>query len=209
MTHQDPNPGKGMAAATNVRIITGLAAFSVVSGVIFAAWSHVVAPLAFLAGGHVGVGLIYGMWYIGGTLPAYVLRRRGAAFIGETVAAIVELLLVSPYSILLYYYGPAQGIMSELAFALGRYRRWGWGTMALAGALPVIASYPFDCLVSPFYPACRDPGYPPELHLAIVASMLISGILLGGLLVKAVVDRVVEAGGLRGWPVAQAKEVQG
>ncbi len=197
-----------MSSLTTVRFITGLAAFSVVSGVIFAAWSHVVAPLSFLVGGHIGIGLIYGMWYIGGTLPAYILRIRGAAFIGETVAAIVELLLVSPYSILLYYYGPAQGIMSELAFALGRYKRWGWDSMALAGALPVIASYPFDCLVSPFYPACRDPGYPLELHLTIIASMLVSGVVLGGLLVKYVVDRVVEAGGLRGWPVAKFKEIQ-
>ncbi len=63
------------------------------------------------------------MWFIGATLPAYVLRRRWAAFLGETIGATVELLLVSPYSVLLYYYGPAHGIMSEAAFALKRYRR--------------------------------------------------------------------------------------
>jgi len=196
----------GRESGWKVREVVGLAALSVVSGLVFAVWSHFVAPVAFGVAGHLGVGAIYGMWFIGATLPAYVLRRRWAAFLGETIGAIVELLLVSPYSVLLYYYGPAQGIMSEAAFALRRYRRWGYGTMALAGALPVIAAYPFDCLVSPFYPTCRF--YPPELHLAIVTAMLLSGAILGGVLVKAAVDALVSAGRLRGWPVAQAEGAQ-
>lgn len=189
--------------------MVGLASFSVVAGLLFAAVSHVVAPLAFALGGHLGVAAIYGLWFIGGTLPAYIMRRRGAAFLGETIAAVVELLLVSPYSVMLYYYGPAQGIMSEAAFWLRRYRSWGYGTMVLAGMLPVLAAYPFDCLVSPFYPACRDPGYPPTLHAAIVATMLLSGAAFSGILVKSVVDRLVKAGALRGWPVAEAAGSQG
>ncbi|MDJ0274197.1 MAG: ECF transporter S component [Aigarchaeota archaeon] len=208
---RDRRTGRDMEAGRRpswtVRDLVGLAALSVVSGLVFAVWSHLVAPVALGLGGHLGVAAIYGVWYIGGTLPAYVLRRRWAAFVGETIGAIVELLLVSPYSVLLYYYGPVQGIMSEAAFALRRYRKWGYGTMALAGALPVIAAYPFDCLVSPFYPRCRF--YPLELHTSIVAAMVVSGALLGGVLVKAVVDALVAAGRLKGWPVAQAEVVQG
>jgi energy-coupling factor transport system substrate-specific component len=151
----------GRESGRKVGEVVGLAALSVVSGSVFAVWSHFVAPVAFGVAGHLGVGAIYGMWFIGATLPAYVLRRCS---------------------------------------------RWGYGTMALAGALPVIAAYPFDCLVSPFYPTCRF--YPPELHLAIVAAMLLSGAILGGVLVKAVVDALVSAGRLRGWPVAQAESVQ-
>lgn len=188
------------------RDVVGLAAFSALAGVVFAAWSQLAVLVVYPLLGHLGIAAIYGLWFVGGTLPAYVIRKRGAAFAGETIAAVVELLLISPYSVLLYYYGPAQGVMSELAFALGRYKRWGWGTMALAGALPVVAAYPFDCLVSPFYPACRT--YPVWLHASIVGAMLVSGVLLGGLLVKAVVDRLVEAGSLRGWPVAETRAVQ-
>lgn len=186
-----------------IKEMAGLASFSVISGVIFAVLSHLLAPAATLIAGHIGVGMIYGIWFIGGTLPAYIIRKKGTAFLGETIASIVELLLVSPYSILLYYYGPAQGIMSELAFWAGRYKTWGYRTMILAGALPVMAAYPFDCLISPFYPACRDPGYPLFLHLAIILSMLASGAIFSGILVKAVVDKLVKAGALRGWPVAQ------
>ncbi|MCS7117472.1 MAG: ECF transporter S component [Thaumarchaeota archaeon] len=188
------------------RDVVGLASFSALAGVVFAAWSQLAVLIVYPLLGHLGTASIYGLWFMGGTLPAYVIRKRWVAFAGETVASVVELLLVSPYSVLLYYYGPAQGIMSELAFALGRYKRWGWGTMALAGALPVIAAYPFDCLVSPFYPACRT--YPLWLHLSIVSAMIISGVLLSGLLVKSVVDRLVEAGSMRGWAVAEARAVQ-
>lgn len=188
-----------------VKEMVGLASFSVISGVIFAALSHLVAPVVTLTAGHIGVGMIYGIWFIGGTLPAYVIRKKGIAFLGETISSIVELLLISPYSILLYYYGPAQGLMSEIAFWIGRYRSWGWRTMILAGTLPVIAAYPFDCLVSPFYPACRDPGYPLHLHFIIIVAMLVSGAVFAGMIVKLVVDRLVSAGALRGWPVAQAR----
>ncbi|MCS7125753.1 MAG: ECF transporter S component [Aigarchaeota archaeon] len=188
---------------TITKKIVGLASFSIVAGLLFAAVSHVVAPIMFMFGGHLGIASVYGLWFLGGTLPAYIMRERGTAFLGETIAAIIELLLVSPYSVLLYYYGPAQGIMSELVFWLRRYRSWGYGTMILAGMLPVLAAYPFDCLVSPFYPACRDPGYPITLHITIITTMLISGALFSGVLVKSVVDRLVKAGALRGWPIAE------
>jgi len=186
-----------------IKEMVGLASLSVVSGVIFAILSHLVAPVVTLIAGHIGIGMIYGVWFIGGTLPAYVIRKKGIAFLGETIGSIVELLLVSPYSILLYYYGPAQGLMSELAFWIGRYKSWGWRTVMLAGMLPVIAAYPFDCLVSPFYPACRDPGYPLHIHLTIILTMLVSGAVFAGIVVKLIVDRLVAAGAFRGWPVAQ------
>ncbi len=184
-----------MSGVAGARHIAYIAVFSVVAGVIFAVTSHVLVALV-APFGHLGIAAIYGFWFIGGTLVGYVVRRPGAAFLGETLGAVVELLMLSQYSWMLFYYGLAQGAMSELAFALRRYRNWGYGTMALAGALPVIAAYPWDCLVSPFYPACRDPGYPPELHIAIILTMAASGIIIAGLLVKYVVDRARLAGAL-------------
>ncbi len=177
------------------RDIARIAGFSVISGVVFAVWSHVVANIVYAVGGHIGIGAIYGMWFIGGTMVGYVVRKPGAAFLGETIGAIIELLSLSQYNVMLLYYGPAQGIMSELAFALTRYRRWGYPVMILAGVLPVLAAYPYDCLVSPFYPGCRL--YPPELHLTIIGLMALSGALFAGVLVKATVDSAVKAGAIR------------
>jgi energy-coupling factor transport system substrate-specific component len=186
--------------------IAGIAGFSVVAGIVFAILSHIIAPIAFGLGGHLGIGAIYGLWFIGGTMVGYIIRKPGAAFLGETIGSFVELLLVSPYAILLYYYGPAQGIMSELAFALNRYKRWGYRAMMLAGVLPVIAAYPFDIFVSPFYPAARYPGYPLELHVALIIAYSVSGALLGGVLVRMVVNAAVKAGALRRWPVSAERK---
>jgi energy-coupling factor transport system substrate-specific component len=189
-----------------VMLYVGVAGFSVVAGIVFAVTSHWVAPLAFASGGHLGIALIYGLWFMGGPLTAYIVRRPWSAFLGETIGSIVELLMVSPYSIMLYYYGPAQGIVSEAVFRAFRYRNFSYKAMMLAGGLPALAAYPFDCLVSPFYPACRSPGYPPELHAGLVSGMLVSGAILAGVLVKAIVDAAVSSGALRRWPVAQMKD---
>lgn len=181
--------------------IATIAGLSVLSGVVFAATSHLLAPVV-AALGHVGIAAIYGLWFIGGTLVGYVVKKPGAAFLGETLGAIVELLMLSPYSWMLYYYGPAQGAMTELVFRLRRYRDWGYATMMLAGAAPTVLAYPWDCLVSPFYPACRDPGYPLGLHATIIALMAVSGALIAGVLVKVVVDAAERAGVFTGAPSA-------
>ncbi|MEM1619635.1 MAG: ECF transporter S component [Fervidicoccaceae archaeon] len=179
-----------------------IAGFSVLSGVIFAITSLVIAPPLYVFG-HVGIAVIYGLWFVGGTLVGYVVRKPWSAFLGETLGAIVELLMLSPYSIMLYYYGPAQGIMTEIVFRLRGYKNFDYKTMALAGAMPTIAAYPFDCFVSPFYPACREPGYPPELHVALIALYLVSGALLAGVLVKFLVDSAVKMGAFARRPSAE------
>ncbi len=178
------------------RDIASIAGYSVVAGIIFALTSHVLVAL--VGGlGHIGIAAIYGFWFIGGTLVGYIVRKPWSAFLGETIGSIVELLMLSQYSWMLFYYGPAQGIMTELVFMATRYRKWDYKTMMLAGAAPVIAAYPWDCLVSPYYPACRDPGYPLHLHITIIGLMLISGAIVAGVLVKAAVDAAVKAGVLR------------
>ncbi len=176
------------------RDIAMVAAMSVVAGAIFAFVSDVIAMPIQAVGGHFGIAAIYGLWFIGATLAGYVVRKPGAAFLGETIGSIIELLALSPYSVLLYYYGPAQGIMSELGFRLFRYKRWDYASMAVAGALPAIAAYPFDILISPFYPEARF--YPLWMHLSLFILYAISGVILGGLLIKAFVDAARRAGAL-------------
>lgn len=177
------------------RDIALIAGFSVISGIIFAVVSDILAPIIQTLGGHYGIAAIYGFWFIGGTMTGYVVRKPGAAFLGETIGAIIELLMLSPYSVLLYYYGPAQGIMSELAFFIFGYRNWGYLAMALAGALPAIAAYPFDATVSPFYPEALY--YTLTMHVTLFIGYVVSGIVLGGFLVKFIVDLAIKSGALR------------
>ncbi len=116
-----------------------LAVVAVVVGIIFffaeipyeltkAAAGKLVARIAF-----------YGLWFIGGPLAASLIRKPGAAFLGETLGALVEAILPTIYASSVIVYGVAQGIMSEIAYAITGYRKWGIGAGALAGALPALA----------------------------------------------------------------------
>lgn len=185
------------------RDVVGVAGFSVVAGIIFMIASHIGYPVLTAILGPIGVAAIYGIWFIGATLTGYIIRKPGAALLGELVGAHLELLSGSPYSIFLIYYGFGQGIMSELIFAITRYKKWDYGIMALAGAAPALAAFPIDYYIVPQYQYVLIPSL--DVQAILFVTYLISGAVLGGILVKWLVDRAVKAGALRGWPVAEEK----
>jgi len=183
------------------RDIVGIAGFSIASGLIFIVASYGATTFIIPILGPIGVATIYGIWFIGATLTAYIIRKPGAALLGELIGAHVELLLGSPYSIFLTYYGFAQGIMSEIVFALRKYKKWDYFTMALAGSAPALAAFPIDYYIVPQYQYVQIPSL--EIQAILFSLYLISGALIAGILIKLLVDRAVEAGALRGWPVAK------
>lgn len=123
------------------------AAVSAVIGAIFLVWSNVVWDIAKLALGLMFLPLIYGMWYIGATIPAYIIGKPGVALLGEFLAAVAKLAYSTQFYSTVLLYGLMQGLMSELVFLGFRYRRWGWGTMVLAGAAPSPWAAPADYLL--------------------------------------------------------------
>lgn len=185
------------------RDVVGIAGFSVVAGIIFMIGSHIGYPVLTAIFGPIGVATIYGVWFIGATLTGYIIRKPGAALLGEIIGAHLELLTGSPYSIFLIYYGLGQGIMSELVFAITKYKNWDYRIMALAGAAPALAAFPIDYYIVPQYEYVLIPSV--EVQLLLFVTYLISGAVLGGILVKWMVDRAVNAGALRGWLVPEEK----
>ncbi|MEM3506414.1 MAG: ECF transporter S component [Candidatus Bathyarchaeia archaeon] len=183
------------------RDIVGIAGFSIVSGLIFIIASYSATFILAILG-PIGIATIYGIWFIGATLTGYIIRKPGAALLGELIGSHVELLFGSPYSIFLTYYGFAQGIMSELVFAFRKYKKWDYFTMALAGAAPTLAAFPIDYYIVPQYQYIQIPSL--EVQMILLLLYLASGAIIGGILVKWLVDRAVKAGALRGWPVAKA-----
>lgn len=79
-------------------------------------------------------GLICGPWFIGGVLGGLVIRKPGAALFVELFAAVVSAALGAQWGIEVLYSGLIQGGLSELVFAIGRYRKFGLGITMLAGA---------------------------------------------------------------------------
>lgn len=69
--------------------------------------------------------LMLGIWLMAGPLAGICLRQKGAAFLGEFLAATTEMLLFSSWGAANLITGALQGLASELGFATTRYKNFG------------------------------------------------------------------------------------
>lgn len=76
--------------------------------------------------------LVYGMWFIAGTLAFLIIRKPGAATLAEVAAATIEALLGGQWGMATLVYGLAQGLGAEAVFAMFRYRAAGVAVVSLA-----------------------------------------------------------------------------
>lgn len=174
-----------------IDIVTA-AVLGVACGLIFVAWNQVgyagYEVLKTIAPG-LG-GLVAGVWLLGGTLGGYVIRKPGAAFFVEVLAATVSMGLGSQWAISTLYSGLAQGLGAEIAFALFLYRRFNVWVACSAGALAFVGAWVLELFT--------------EGHLAkgIVynASYLVcgvaSGIVLAGVLAWVLTTAIAKTGAL-------------
>lgn len=165
-----------------VDIVLG-AALAVAFGAVFQAWNllwYAVSP-AF-----VGVpplqGFMYGVWLLPAVLVPLVIRRPGAALLGEGVAAVASALFGAPWGLLTIVYGLMQGGAAELVFAMGLYRRWGIGIALLAGAAAGAAAVLLDLVV--YYPSWAADYQIVYAALVIPSAAIVAG-FGGWLLVRA------------------------
>ena len=165
-----------------VDIVLG-AALAVAFGAVFQAWNLLwtaVSP-AF-----VGLpplqGFMYGVWLLPAVLVPLVIRRPGAALLGEGVAAVASTLFGAPWGLLTIVYGLMQGGAAELVFAVGLYRRWGLPISLLAGAAAGAAAVLLDLVV--YYPSWAAGFQVLYATLVIPSAALVAG-LGGWLLVRA------------------------
>jgi energy-coupling factor transport system permease protein len=165
-----------------VDIVLG-AALAVAFGAVFQAWNLLwtaVSP-AF-----VGVpplqGFMYGVWLLPAVLVPLVIRRPGAALLGEGVAAVASAIFGAPWGLLTIVYGLMQGGAAELVFAMGLYRRWGWAISLLAGAAAGAAAVLLDLVI--YYPSWAAGFQVLYAALVIPSAAIVAG-LGGWLLVRA------------------------
>jgi energy-coupling factor transport system permease protein len=165
----------------------------VVLGVVFgfAYWALVQAwnGLSILMGpaGDLAQHVLFGGWLLVAPLAIAIIRRPGAGVIAEVIASVVEVVFLgSPVGPLLLVAAAIQGTGSEIAFALTRYRRFGWGIFALSGLLGAGLVF--------FYSAFRAGWYGQDIFLLRLAVQCVSGIVLGGLLGKVIVDALARTG---------------
>lgn len=165
----------------------------VVMGVVFGFlyWALVQAwnGLAILMGplGDLAQHVLLGGWLIVAPVVLAIVRRPGAGVLAEVIASVVEVVFLgSPVGPLLLVAAALQGLGSELAFALTRYRSYGWATFALSGLLGAGLVF--------FWSAFRFGWYGQDIFALRLVVQLVSGVVLGGLLARVLVDALARTG---------------
>lgn len=180
--------------AWKTRDIVVAAALAVPLGVVYAGWllgwaaAQVVPEISHLLGG---------LYVVAGVLVGYVLRRPGAALLGEMIAALVEMPF-TPYGAIVLWLGLLQGIGIEAVFAVTGYRRYGLPTLMAAGVAGALA-----VLFGRFYVAFGYASLDPLVQLLRLAATVVGGALLGGLLARLVGDALARTGVLNNFPIAR------
>jgi energy-coupling factor transport system substrate-specific component len=171
------------------------AVIAVAFGVVFWAWGLLwngpadAIPLP-------GRAFMYGVWLVPAVLGGLVIRKPGAAFFTETVAALVSLALGTVWGWTLVVQGPVEALAAELAFALFAYRSFGLVAACLAGALSGLAASVYDIVV--WYPASQYET--ASMRIPYVLITVASSVVIAGLGSYALTRALAETGVLDRFP---------
>ena len=137
-----------------------------------------------------------GGWLLVAPIAIAIIRRPFVGVIAEVLASVIEVVFLgSAVGPLLFVAAAIQGIGSDLLFALGRYKKFGWLRYAISGALGAGLVF--------FYSAFRSGWYGQEILFLRFGIQVASGIILGGLLAKLIVDSLVRTGVLDNFAIVQ------
>lgn len=124
--------------------------------------------------------LLLGLWTMAGPLAAYMIRKIGAATIGEILAAAVEAVIGGQWGPSTLISGFVQGFGSELGFTATLYRRYDLVSLSLSALTTTIVTFVWD-LVRSGYGA-----YHLWLIIALFITRLLSTWIFGALLVSGI-----------------------
>lgn len=166
----------------------------------FLYWALVQAwnGLAILMGpaGDLAQHVLFGGWLLVAPVAIAIIRRPFVGVIAEIIAAVIEVLFLgSPVGPLLLVAAALQGIGSELPFAFTRYRRYGWVVFAASGLLGAVLVF--------FFTGFRSGWYGQDILMLRLVIQAVSGIVLGGLLAKVIVDALRRSGAVDGFAIVR------
>lgn len=187
-------------AAWELRDIVLMVVLGAVFG--FAYWALVQAwnGLAILMGpaGDLAQHVLLGGWLIVAPIAIAIIRRPGAGIAAEILASVIEVVFLgSPVGPMLILSAAVQGLGSELAFAITRYRRYTWTVFAVSGL--------FGATLVFFLTAFRYGWFGQEIFFLRFAIQAVSGIVLGGILAKVVVDALARTGVVDGFAIGRER----
>lgn len=177
----------------------------VVLGVVFGFlyWALVQAwtGLSILLGpaGDLAQNVLLGGWLLVAPIAVAIVRTRFAGVLAEVLASVIEVVFLgSAVGPILFVVAAIQGAGSELPFAVRRYSSFGWGSYALSGLLGAGAAFVFS--------AFRFGWYGQDQFFIRLAIQLASGVILGGLLAKVIVDALARTGVVDNYAIGRARQ---
>lgn len=170
------------------------AVFGFLYWVLVQAWN----ALAIVMGpaGDLAQHVLFGGWLLVAPIAISIIRRPFVGIIAEVIAAVIEVIFLgSPVGPLLLVAAVVQGLGSELPFALTRYRRDGWAVYAVSGLLGAVFVFGFTAFSSGWFGQ--------DIVLLRLGVQAVSGIMLGGVLAKVIVDSLRRTGVLDGYAIVR------
>lgn len=175
----------------------------VVLGVVFGFvyWALVQAwnglSIAMGPAGDLSQHVLFGGWLLVAPIAVSIIRRPFSGVLAEVIASIVEVVFLgSPVGPVLIVSAAIQGAGCELPFAVTRYRRFGWAVYAVSGLLGAGLVF--------FFSAFRFGWYGQTIFLLRLVVQLLSGLVIGGLLAKVIVDALARTGVVDNFAIGRA-----
>ena len=150
--------------------------------------------------GSLGYEPFYGIYFMAGAFGVSVMRKPGTGLISEMLAAIIECPMGNFFGPIIILSGLVQGLGFELVIAAKRYRKFDRATMIQASIVCSVMTMGYNLVIS---------GY-SKIAVPVLCLMLfvrlISAILVDGIAVPILGDRLAKAGVLRGYAVGSDME---
>ncbi|MBF4623252.1 ECF transporter S component [Clavibacter sp. VKM Ac-2872] len=197
---RDPRPVAPRRARWDLRDIVLLVTLGVVFGFLYWALVQGWTALSVAAGplGDLTQHVLLGGWLLVAPIAIAIIRRPFAGVAAEVIASVIEVVFLgSAVGPILFVSAAIQGAGSEIPFAAGRYRRYGWLRYAVSGGLGALLVF--------FFSAFRSDWYGTDLFWVRLAIQVASGVVLGGLLAKVIVDALVRTGAVDDFAIGRAQ----
>jgi len=198
-----PTTGSGRQHRFTLKDLVLIVVLGVVFGFLYWALVQAWTGLSILLGpaGDLAQHVLLGGWLLVAPIAVAIVRTRFAGILAEVLASVIEVVFLgSAVGPMLILAAAIQGAGSELPFAVRRYSSFGWGSYALSGLLG--AGFVF------IFSAFRFGWYGQDLFFIRLVIQLASGVILGGLLAKVIVDALAKTGVVDNYAIGRALHAQ-
>ena len=173
----------------NVKSIILLALIGIILGVIYTYgfnWAFNLVKMLLLPTGYAPVtdAVFSGLWLLAGPLAMYFVPTAGSGVVGETLAAIVEMVIGGQWGATTVLSGLIQGATNEIGFfpKKERYQKFSWQSVLTGAFFAGLGSF------IPTYFLYGWSKFSVKLQIIMFMTMLLSALLFDGVLIKLITN---------------------